>query len=274
MRIGSMGAGAVLVLAGLTACASTGAASGTSEGPAAAASGEARAATKASSAASIPAAAAYEWETWPPPGEVREVERAAPTGEIVEIKFAPQGMSALELLSLVSEKTGAVLLYDDQSNQKLKTCRIQAVGTWRVPRSGLMDMCRAALSQQNMLAIPVGSAVGGEVWSVMDMNNPMVKTHPTWIPENAILGYADCDGLYVVTTFRVRDTVDTGRLRQALTSLVTQTASIGRIQDVPGSRTIVVGDFAPVVAAMKRVVDEVNRTATYPLPPATQPPGR
>ena len=259
-------AASVVLLAGLTACASQGSAA-SEEGGGAKAAVASPASKSATGSMSATPATPFVWETWPPPGEVAEVARPAPTGEIVEITCPPEGMRVLDLLNMVSAKLGAVLIYDPASNTKLMTAKLQALGTWRVPRSGLLDMCRAALTHQNLMIVPVGSSVGGEVLSVLDMNNPMVKTSPTWVPENEVLGYARCDGLYIVTTFRIRDTVDTARVRNALTSLTTQTASIGRVQDVPGGRALVVGDFAPVVAVMKRIVDQINLMATTPMPP-------
>ena len=211
-------------------------------------------------------AAAPVLESWPP-ADAGNVARPAPTGEVNEIVCPPGGMAALDLLRLVSEKTGVVIVYDEATNQKLKNARLTTFGTWRVQRSRLVDMCRSALFEQNMVLAPL--AAGGEatVWSVLDMNNPLLKTQPVFLTENQVLGYADCDGLYVCTTFRTRDTVDTSRIRNALTALTTQSASIGPVQDVPGARAVIVCDFAPVVATMKRLVDEINRNAVAPLPP-------
>jgi hypothetical protein len=95
----------------------------------------------------------------------------------------------------------------------------------------------------------------------MDQADPSLKSRPTYIDESQVFDYADRDGLYVVTALRVRDTVDATRVRNALSPLSTATAGIGRIQDMGGaggSRYLIVGDFAPVVAAMKRVLDVVN----------------
>jgi hypothetical protein len=207
-------------------------------------------------------------EPWPPAGVVNAAREPA-TGPIVEVTCPPEGMPALDLLRLLNEKTGAIVVYDLVTNQKLKLARVQWVGTWRVPSSRLVDAVRAALHQQAMVMMPMDVGGTAEAYAVVDMNNPVVKTRPTWIPESEVYAHEVCDGLYVLTTLRVRDIVDTARVRQALTLLTTQTASIGRVQDVPGGRAIVVGDFAPVVAAMKRVVDEINASAV-PIP-ATSP---
>lgn len=57
--------------------------------------------------------------------------------------------------------------------------------------------------------------------------------------------------------------MDTTRLRNALSPISTQTAGIGRISDVP-DRWLLVADFAPVVATMKRLVDRVNAETAPP----------
>lgn len=211
-----------------------------------------------------PNAAPPQWEPWPPAGAVN-IARAPATGPIVELTCPPGGMKTLDLLRLLQEKTGAVVLYDTLTNQKLKTTDVEWFGTWRVPTSRLVDAVRAVLHHENLLLVPIGLGGEGEAYFVQDQNNPVIKGRPVWLPETEVLAHEECDGLYVVTTLRVRDMVDTSRVRQALTSMTTMSASIGRIQDVPGGRTILIGDFAPVVAAMKRVVDEINARAVPPV---------
>jgi hypothetical protein len=255
----------------LTACASQGGADAVPAGDAAAMSVKATDAVAKSAAGTTPPAPNV-WEQWPPADAPENVARPASSGEMVEFPSAPEGAKVLDLLAFVSQQTGATLFYDETTNQKIKTARVQSVGNWRVPRSRLLDAVRAALSMQSLVLVPVGAQAEGGAWFVLDNNNAVSRNHPVVLRENEVLGYADCDGLFVVTTFRVRDTVDTGRMRQALTALLTQSAGGGRIQDVPGSRTVLVADFAPVVAAMKRVVDEVNRNGSSPPPPVPPPP--
>src|SRR5207247_1959324 len=84
-------------------------------------------------------------------------------------------------------------------------------------------------------------------WLLMDLADPNLKTRPTYLDESEVLDYADRDGLYVVTTLRVRDTIDLNRARNSLSPLATQTAGIGRIQE-DGGRHLIVGDFAPVAS--------------------------
>lgn len=218
----------------------------------------------------MPLAADPAHEPWPPPGH-ESVPRPAPTGETVEFAPDPGGVPVLEFLATIQRRTGAIVLYDEATNQKLRS-RLTWVGTWRVPTSRVLDFARSVLFAHNMVLVPLGPQEGVPSYALLDQNNPQVKAHPVFLREQEVLGYADCDGLYVVTVLRLRDIVDSGRARQALSTMTTQTANIGRIQDVPGGRAILVADFAPTVAAMKRVLDEVNRSAVPLAPPPAAAP--
>jgi hypothetical protein len=270
---GVRGVTSVLVLcAGLAACATQGGAE-PAEPEARAEDAPAAAEPAKGGAATTPKAAAapYVWETWPPPDAAPPVARPAPSGEVVELPTHPQGVAVLDLLAFVTQQTGTVFLYDEGTNPKIRTARVQYVGAWRVPRSRVLDTVRTAFATNNLVLVPVGTPEQSGAWAVLDQNNPAVKSKPVYVPENELLGYADCDGLYVVTSLRVRDTVDISRVRQALTAITSVVAGGGRIQDVPAARTIVVADFAPVAAAMKRLVDEMNRIAVAPPPPSAAP---
>jgi general secretion pathway protein D len=96
----------------------------------------------------------------------------------------------------------------------------------------------------------------------MDQADPNLKSRPVYIEEDEIDAYADRDGLYVVTTLTLHNISDTTRVRNALSPLSTATAGIGRIQDIAGSRSLIVGDFAPVVAAMKKLLGYIDRPNT------------
>jgi hypothetical protein len=147
-----------------------------------------------------------------------------------------------------------------------------------IPEEQLFDWLQAVLSYRKLVLVPVGpkSPDGKQQWFVMDQADPNLKSRPVWIDESEVSDYADRDGLYVVTTLRVRDTLEPVRARNALSPLSTATAGIGRIQD--NGRFLIVGDFAPVVAAMKRLLDRMNADTPpsavlppKPVAPATPP---
>jgi hypothetical protein len=236
-------------------------------------------ASQKTSAEPVPAPVASEmpreWEPWPP-ASAAPVTRQAPadTGEVVKLLPKEGGWKVEELFDQVSKTLGVSILYDGY-NATFKQAKIEFVGPFTIAQKDLFPWLQAVLSYRKLVLVPVGprSPDGKQQWTVMDQADPNLKSRPVYVDENEILDYADRDGLYIVTSLRCRDTVETNAARNALSPLSTQTAGIGRIQDVPGSRALVVGDFAPVVAAMKRMLDYINEfsTPTTPEPPAPTP---
>jgi hypothetical protein len=210
-----------------------------------------------------------EWEPWPPPGAPASKPRPVPSGKVVRLAPKEGGCTIRELFDLIQTRTGQSILYDSH-NATFKQARVEFIGEHLVDESELFDWLQAVLSYRKLVLVPVGprSPEGRVQWCVMDMADPSLKSKPVFIDEADVEGLADRDGLYVVTSLRVRDTVDVQRARNALSPLSTATAGIGRIQDV-GRRFLVVGDFAPVVAAMKRMLDRINTESS----PPTEAPG-
>jgi hypothetical protein len=218
------------------------------------------------------------WETWPP-AETGQPHASRPSGDGKTIRLVPKdgGWRVDELFDLINKTTGASILYDG-NNATFKQAKVEFVGAHVIAESDLFAWLQAVLSYRKLVLVPVGpkSPDGRSQWFVMDQADPNLKSRPMFIDESQIFDVEDRDGLYVVTTLRCRDTVDTTRVRNALSPLSTQTAGIGRIQDIPGSRVLIVGDFAPVVAAMKRSLDIINansppsavRPAPTPAPAA------
>lgn len=207
-------------------------------------------------ASAVPAAA----QEKPPGGAQAPVQPGNPDDPTITINPNPAGgWNILDLFQYIHKITGRSILFDEASNQKLKS-KVTFVGSHVIRQSELFDWLQAVLSFNNMVLVPVGpvSPDGSKQWFCLDQNNPAIKTKPVYVAEDDILRYEERDGLYIVTSISLKNISDTGRVRQALTSLMTQTANIGRIQDVPGSRAVIIGDFAPVVAAMKRLVDYID----------------
>jgi hypothetical protein len=228
-----------------------------------------------------PASAAEEpkWEPWPPPAAMRErAEKAAaaenaPPGPTVRLAAKDGGWRIDELLAEVTRVTGRPILFDG-TNATFKQAKVEFIAGkdgLEMPSSEFFPFVQAALSYRKLVLVPVGPklANGEQAWFVMDQADPNLKSRPVFLDENEVLDYADRDGLYVVTTLRLRDTVDATRARNALSPLSTATAGIGRIMDMGmGGRSLIVGDFAPVVAAMKRLLDRINAET---LPSAVRP---
>ena len=210
------------------------------------------------------------WEPWPPPAAPRAAA-PQPSGPTVRLAAKDGGWRMDELIAEVTRVTGRPILYDN-TNATFKQAKIEfiaAQGALEMPASDLFAWAQAALAYRKLVLVPVGPklANGEQAWFIMDQADPNLKSRPVYLDENEVLDYADRDGLYVVATLRLRDTVEPTRARNALSPLSTATAGIGRIQDLgAGSRSLIVGDFAPVVASMKRLLDRIN--AETPPPPA------
>ena len=211
------------------------------------------------------------WEPWPPPAAP---SAAAPKRDEEVIRLLPRegGWPVADIVKYVSEATGRPILYDN-TNATFKQAKLEFTGGGTdglaMSKSDLFAFFQAALSYRKLVLVPVGPklASGEQAWFIMDQADPNLKSRPVYLDESEVLDYADRDGLYVVATLRLRDTVEPTRARNALSPLSTATAGIGRIQDLgAGSRSLIVGDFAPVVAAMKRLLDRIN--AETPPPPA------
>ena len=212
------------------------------------------------------------WETWPPTDRPA-AEAPKPSGQVVRLLPREGGWPVADMLKHISEVTGRPILYDS-TNATFKQAKVEFVGTPEMDETELFAFVQAALSYRKLVLVPVGPKLvgGGYAWFIMDMADPNLKSRPVFLDESEVLDYADRDGLYVVTTLRLRDTVDAVRARNSLSPLSTATAGIGRVQD-NGGRFLIVGDFAPVVAAMKRLLDRINaETPPSAVRPAPAPP--
>lgn len=194
-----------------------------------------------------------------------EPSAPAPKSGKNPVRLMPKegGWKIDELFDAINKTTGISILYDS-GNATFKQAKVEFVGAHVIEEDQLFDWLQAVLSYRKLVLVPVGPKSPDEKqqWFVMDQADPNLKSRPVYIKEDEIDDYADRDGLYVVTTLTLHNISDTTRVRNALSPLSTATAGIGRIQDIAGSRALIVGDFAPVVAAMKKLltyIDVVNK---------------
>ncbi len=179
--------------------------------------------------------------------------------EIVQLNPRPEGWKIEDLFRAISEMTGASILYE-KSNAVIKSKTITFIGTQPIPKARLFDWLQAVLSYHCLVLVPVGppGPGGQQQWFALDQANAGLTSHPVYVAEDKLEDYADRDGLYVVTTITLKNIKDTSRVRQALSQMSTKTAGLGRINDIQGSRALIVGDFAPIVVAMKRLVEFID----------------
>ena len=174
--------------------------------------------------------------------------------DLIQITPRKDGWDIEELFKTISEYTGESIVFDPASPQ-IRGRKIAFVGTQTVPRDRLFEWFQSLLSFQRLVLVPVGPT-GYEQWMALDLNAPQITNRPIFVPENEIEDWADRDGVYIVSTITVKNLTDTSRARNAVAQLSTR--QIGRINDVPGNLAFVVGDFAPVVASMYRLLKAMD----------------
>ncbi len=186
------------------------------------------------------------------------------TSEYFRLNPKEDGWEIKDLFRAISEARGISILFDD-NNAVIKSKRVNFIGEQVIHQDRLFHWLQAVLSYHSLVLVPVGpeSPSGQQQWFAVDQANANLTSRPVYIQESEILDFADRDGLYVVTSMTLEHIKDTSRVRQALSQLSTKTAGLGRINDIQGSRALIVGDFAPIVAAMKQllnVMDQPNST--------------
>lgn len=201
----------------------------------------------------LPAAAQDAPIPLPPPPE------AAPGERTVTFSSPKEGFTLLELLEGVNAQTDRSVLYDSNIKVKIEKTKVQFIGNYTVPKSRMFDWLQGVLSFASFILIPIGPA-DHEQWMVVDVTNPAIRSRPTYVKEEELDAWKDRDGVYIVSTLRVKnlDSADLQRARTGLQQLLTTTATIGRINEVPGQSAFVIADFAPVVYASKKLLEAMD----------------
>jgi general secretion pathway protein D len=192
----------------------------------------------------------------------QEPPAAAPEDDTWEFRPNADGVELEELFNIIHGVTGVSIVYN-KNDPALKSKRVTFTGSYRVPRSRIFDWLQAVLSYQKLILVPIGPR-GHQQWALLNLSDPAIANHPVYVPEKELDKWADRDGVFIVTTFTVKKLRDTTRARNALANLVTRPT--GRIQDVPGTQSFVVGDFAPVVCSMARLVRAMDITNVEYVP--------
>ncbi|MHC4550141.1 MAG: secretin N-terminal domain-containing protein [Planctomycetota bacterium] len=182
-------------------------------------------------------------------------QEPAPEPTVIEIT---KGQEVSVFLDGAAAIVGRPILYDP-NNQRI---RGQTMGTemrWAVPKGRELDLIRSILAFHEIVLIPSGPK-GYEVLLAVDSRstNMFVKSKAEFVPYERLAEYEDKDGVFITTSIPVRHVDNLTTLRTALSTMVTP-AGIGRVHEVPGTRTLVVMDLAPSVVAMARVVREMDR---------------
>lgn len=184
---------------------------------------------------------------------------AAPGEEVVSFTSPKDGWTLLDLLEAVNRQTGRSVIYSSDTKKKVESKRLQFMGSHTLPKARLFDWLQGVLSFESYILIPIGPS-GHEQWMVVDVTNPAIRSRPTYVAEEDLEKWKDRDGVYIVATLRVKnlDAADLNRARTGFQQLLTTTNTIGRINEVPGQNAFIIADFAPVVYAMKRLLEAMD----------------
>jgi len=177
--------------------------------------------------------------------------------KLVEIKV-DSGLALSELLDQLQAATGKPILYDP-NNQRIRGQKIATGFMHRVPRARVFDTFRSILSFYELMLVPVGPEAY-ELYLVIDSRstNNFVKAKAVHVEFDDLEKFADKDSLYIRCAIPVRHIENLTTLRTALSTSVSP-AGVGRVHEVPGSRHIIVQDFAPAVASIAKIVTQMDR---------------
>ncbi len=166
-------------------------------------------------------------------------------------------LAITDFLDQVSKATGRPLLYNP-NGQRIRGQTMGASFTHTVKKERLFDTYRAILAFFELSLVPIGPK-GREIYLVIDSRstNNFVKNKAVFVDHGKLDEYADKDGVYIASAIPVRHIDNLTTLRTALSTMVSP-AGIGRVHEVPGSQSIIIMDFAPTVAAMARLIKQMD----------------
>lgn len=176
--------------------------------------------------------------------------------ELVEVKLE-KDVKITEFLDLISKSTGRPLLYDP-NGQRIRGQSLGAGFTHEIPKDRVFDTFRAILAFYELVLVPIGPR-GYEIYLVIDSRstNNFVKNKAVYVDYKELDRYEDNDGLYISCAIPLTHIENLTTLRTALSTMVSP-AGIGRVHEVPGSNSIIIMDFAPTVAAMAKLVRQMD----------------
>jgi len=182
--------------------------------------------------------------------------------ELVEVKLE-KDVKITEFLDLISKSTGKPLLYDP-NGQRIRNQSLGAGFTHEIPKDRVFDTFRAILAFYELVLVPIGPR-GYEIYLVIDSRstNNFVKNKAVYVDHRDLDRFEDHDGLYISCAIPLTHIENLTTLRTALSTMVSP-AGIGRVHEVPGSNSIIIMDFAPTVAAMAKLIKQMD----------VQPPGK
>ncbi len=169
----------------------------------------------------------------------------------------PSGDELTDFLNIITKETSNTILLDPSSPQ-IRGRKIHLQGPVTIDRKDIFNWVRSVLTFQRIVLVRSGPREAS-TWMVLDINAAQVTARPEYVPAEELAEWEDKDGVYIVTTITLKHLSDTSRARNAVAQLSTR--QIGRINDIPETRSFVVGDFAPVVVAAWKLLMSMDEEA-------------
>ena len=190
------------------------------------------------------------------PGWAQNADAKAEPDDFVVIKVDKE-MALSNFLDAIAKTTGKPLLYDP-NGQRIRGQKMGSTFSHRVPRDKLFITFRAILSFYELTLVPIGPK-GYQIYLAIDSRstNNFVKNKAQYVDYRNLDQYEDHDGLFISCAIPVKHIDNLTTLRTALSTMVTP-AGIGRVQEVPGSGSIIVMDFAPTVVSMAKLLRQMD----------------
>lgn len=197
-----------------------------------------------------------------PPGNGKNGNGKKNGPELIPIKIDKE-LEIADFLDVISKATGKPLLYDP-NNQRIRGQKMGAGFSHKIPKDRAFDTFRAILAFYELTLVPIGPK-GYEIYLVIDSRttNNFIKNKAIYVDYRDLPKYEDQDGLYISCAVPIHFIENLTTLRTALSTMVSP-AGIGRVHEVPGSQSIIIMDFAPTVAAIARLIAQMD----------VQPPGK
>jgi hypothetical protein len=177
-----------------------------------------------------------------------------------ELSVADQ-TTAVDLLRGVARLTGR-RIYWSADDKYVQSKRLQFAEPLRIAKAQAFEAVRALLVSQEIVLVPT-SGGGVDAWmaiSARELQSQVVlrmKPVPVALDAERVADLERQDGLFVSAAIPVRHPEGIREMRTALQRLVTSN-NIGSVQEVTASGVLVVTDYAPNVAAIWRVVQEMD----------------
>jgi hypothetical protein len=134
---------------------------------------------------------------------------------------------------------------------QIRGLEIQLNSVQELKHGEVLDWARTMLSYYRLMLVPAGRAEE-RLYHCVDVHSTAATARPIYVPESELDDWKHRDGAYITTTIFVKKIRDMSPLRSALAQLSTR--QIGRVNEVPGSRAFVIGEFAPVAWNMLQLV--------------------